>query len=482
MSDDNDDGDATVFRPGGGTPPGAPRPAAPAGGFQPAPPMPPPAPANWGGSAGGTGGSGGGYVPPQPRSIQPDAFAGSGAAPIEINFTGIEPTLYGPEPLVAAAGRLIHLASHVRSLPIGPALEPLRRLATQELEAFTGRARTLGLEQKSVQLSHYILCAFLDDAVMSTPWGASSPWSRQSLLVAYHNDSQGGDRMFSIAEQMERDPGREPRLVELLYQCLSLGFEGRAALDPRGQSLLNDRRSRLAALIQRQRGAQAADLSPQWRGQTIASGPFAPPVPLWAILSGIALIALLVFAALLFRLSGKADAAVDGLDRAVGHRFPPAAAPPPQSATPTFERIREILKPDIDAGRLELLREGNDIVIRLHNQGLFASAQAEASSSWNDTFGRLGEAANLTKGRIKVEGHTDDQAIRSLAFPSNQQLSEARAESVARALKGTGLADAGRLATAGFGSTRPIAQNTTDDGRRENRRVELRVQNSIAWR
>ncbi len=477
MSDDNDDGDATVFRPGGGTPPGAPRPAAPAGGFPPASAPPP-----WG-AASATANTNGGYVPPQPRSIQPEAFAGSGAAPAEINFTAIEPTLYGPEPLVAAAGRLIHLASHVRSLPIGPALEPLRRLATNELEAFTGRARALGLEQKSVQLGHYILCAFLDDAVMSTPWGASSPWSRQSLLVAYHNDSQGGDRMFSIAEQMERDPGREPRLVELLYQCLSLGFEGRAALDPRGQSLLNDRRSRLAAVIQRQRSAQAADLSPQWRGQTIASGPFAPPVPLWAILSGIALVALLIFAALLFRLSGKADAAIDGLDRAVGHRVAQVPAPPPQSATPTFERIRQILKPDIDDGRLELLREGSDIVIRLHNQGLFASAQAEASSSWNDTFGRLSEAANLTKGRIKVEGHTDDQAIRSsLAFPSNQELSVARAESVARALKGAGLADAGRLATAGFGSTRPVGENTTEDGRRENRRVELRVQNSIAWR
>ena len=120
--------------------------------------------------------------------------------------------------------------------------------------------------------------------------------------------------------------------------------------------------------------------------------------------------------------------------------------------------------------------------MRLHNQGLFGSAQAEPESGWSDTFGRLAQAANLTKGPIRVEGHTDDQAIRSLAFPSNQELSEARAQSIAQAISGAGLPDGGRLATAGFGSTKPIVDKSTDEGRRQNRRVELRVANDIQWR
>lgn len=474
MSDDNDE--ATVFRPGGAG--GAPRPAGQPGAVPPqappaynpppagfAPPPPPQQPAA-------------GYVPPPPQTRQADVAAAPAAV---ISFAGAEPALHGPEPLVAAASRLIHLSSHIRTLAISPALEPLRRLAVQELEAFSGRARALGLEPKSVQLAHYILCAFLDDAVMSTPWGSSSPWSRHSLLVAYHNDAQGGDRMFHFAEQMERDPNREPRLVELLYQCLSLGFEGRAALDPRGQTLLHNRRAGLAALIQRQRGAQGADLSPQWRGQTIGSGKFAPQVPLWAVLAAIAVIALILFSALLFRLSSRADAAIEALDQAVGHQVVAAPPPPPQSATPTFQKIQDILKPDIDSGRLEVLREGSEIVLRLHNQGLFASAQADVSGSWSDTFGRLAQAGNLTKGPIKVEGHTDNQRINSLAFPSNQELSEARAKSVADAVAGAGLSDRSRLQPSGLGSTRPIGDNSTDDGRRENRRVELRVANDIAW-
>jgi type VI secretion system protein ImpK len=485
---EDDDADRTIFSPGK-LPGSPPQPAAPppqyspaAPQYQPAPPpvappfgqgpqpVPPPAfgtpvtPAP-------------GYAAPPPAGYPPNA-----GAPERLEFAGAEPPLFGPEPLVAAAGRLIHLASHIKTMAMGPEMDSLRRLIVQELDAFTRRARSLGLEQKSIQLAHYILCAFIDDAVMSTPWGANSPWSRQSLLAAYHNDTQGGDRMFHFAEQMERDPNREPRLVELLYQCLSLGFEGRAALNPQGQSMLHARRAGLAALIAQQRGPQPADISPQWRGKTVASGPFAPRVPLWAVLSGIALFALAVFALLLFRLSSKADVAIASLDHAVGHEIMKAPAAPPQSATPTFAKIRQILAPDIQAGRLELLREGNEIVIRLHNQGLFASGQADASSSWSDTFARLAQAANLTKGPIRCEGHTDDQPIHSLEFPSNQELSEARAKSVADAIGRAGLADKSRLSTAGFGATRPIGDNKTEDGRRENRRVELRAANDIDWR
>jgi len=484
MSGDDGDDDATVFRPaGGGTPaPQSPQPpqARPAPG-QPIPPPPgmpvggglsaPQAPAapQWGAAPASP-------VPPaqQPPNQQPGA---------RLDFAAGEPDLYGPEPVVAAAGRLILLANHIKSLAVGPDLEALRRLTVTELDAFTKRARALGLEPKSVQLAHYILCSFIDDAVMSTPWGGQSQWSTQSLLVVYHKDARGGDRMFQFAEQMERDPSSEPRLIELLYLCLSLGFEGRAALDPRGQNLLVQRRASLAALVERQRAAPTGELSPQWHGQKLAGGRFGSQIPLWAVLAAIGVVALLIFAAFLLHLSSRGTAAIEALDKAVGaEQVPPPAPPPPQAETPLYEKIQDILRPDIAAGRVDLSREGNKIIIRLHNQGLFASAQAEASSSWSDTFAHLAQAANLTKGTIEVVGHTDDQAIHSLQFPSNQALSEARAQSVADSMKSSGLGDASRLDIKGLGSTQPIGDNSTEDGRRKNRRVELRVDNDINWR
>lgn len=490
MMGDDDGDDATVFRPGnagGAPPPGAPAPGMPPQG-RPAPGTPiPQAPPAGGGPAWGTPQPGAAQwgAPPQPATPsapQPAAPAQQGGG--RIDFAPGEPSLYGPEPVVAAAGRLILLANHIKTLAVGPDLESLRRTTVTELDAFTKRARALGLEPRSVQLAHYILCAFIDDAVMSTPWGGQSQWSTQSLLVVYHKDARGGDRMFQFAEQMERDPNSEPRLIELLYLCLSLGFEGRAALDPRGQNLLAQRRAGLAALVQRQRAAPSGEISPQWHGQTVAGGRFGSRVPLWAVLAGVGVIALLIFAALLMHLSSRGTAAIEAVDRAVGTAEvpPPPPPPPPQAETPLYEKFQDILRPDVAAGRLELTREGAEIVIRLHNEGLFASAQAEASGSWSDTFAHLAQAANLTKGPIKVEGHTDSQAIRSLQFPSNQELSEARARSVADAISSAGLADTSRLAIAGFGATQPIGDNASEDGRRENRRVELRVANDINWR
>jgi type VI secretion system protein ImpK len=442
---------------------------APAGGGSPASPFGAPPPA---------------YTPaPGPAGSPVPMPSPSPSGPVRIEFAAEEPPSFGPEPLVAAAGRLIHLASRLKTMAVQPDLGPLRQLVIRELDAFSKRAQGLGLEPRSIQLAHYILCAFIDDAVMSTPWGANSPWSQHSLLAAYHNDVQGGERLFQFAERMESDPNREPRLMELLYLCLSLGFEGRAALVSGGQNLLGQHRTRLAAAIAQQRGSAPDELSPQWRGATVAGGRYQPRVPLWVIGTGLALIGLLVFAALLFRLSSESSAAITALDQAVGTTAPPPAPPPaPETQTPTYDRMRSILAPDVDAGRLAVLREGDDIVIRLVNQGLFDSGSATPAGSWNATFARLAEAANLTHGQIRIEGHTDNQQIRSLAFPSNLQLSQARASAVGRALLSAGLADGNRLRTDGYGDAQPIGDNSTADGRRENRRVEIRVANDIAWR
>ncbi len=483
MADDPEDEERTVFQPGSaGKPspmPGAPPPQAPPAQASPPPP-----------TSGGQG-----YTPPEPQQLNPQTQpqgqraarppAGDASAPAagKISFATAQPELYGPEPVVAAAGRLIHLATQIRSMPVGPDIKGLRRLVVDELEAFKKRVRELGLEARSTQLGHYMLCAFVDDAVLATPWGSESPWAQQSLLAAYHNDTYGGDRMFQFAEKMTQDPNREPRLMELLYLCLSLGFEGRAGVDAGGESMVSRHRTSMSGTIRNQREAQPADISPQWRGLKVAGGKFAPKIPLWAIAAGLGLLALLIFAALLMRLSSSADTALEGLDRAVGNSVIVPPPPAPQSQTPTFDQMQAILQPDIEADRLTLTREGGEIVVRLNNRGLFGAGQANPAGGWSETFGRIAQAANLTSGPIEIEGHTDNsQPGASLAFPSNQALSEARAEAVSSAIRGAGLTQGERVTTRGFAATRPIASNDSAAGRSENRRVELRVANDIAWR
>jgi chemotaxis protein MotB len=71
-----------------------------------------------------------------------------------------------------------------------------------------------------------------------------------------------------------------------------------------------------------------------------------------------------------------------------------------------------------------------------------------------------------------VEGHTDDIPISTEKFPSNWELSAQRAATVVRALADAGIA-AQRLEAVGYADTRPLAANTSEDGRKENRRVSL---------
>ena len=85
---------------------------------------------------------------------------------------------------------------------------------------------------------------------------------------------------------------------------------------------------------------------------------------------------------------------------------------------------------------------------------------------------RIGVALQAEPGRVLVIGHTDNQPIRTARFPSNWQLSTARAETVARVVAAK-LSDPARLRAEGHADNEPVAPNTTADGRQRNRRTDI---------
>ena len=107
---------------------------------------------------------------------------------------------------------------------------------------------------------------------------------------------------------------------------------------------------------------------------------------------------------------------------------------------------------------------------------LFASGQATLDNKAHALLSEIGALLNLVHTHpIDVEGHTDDVPIHSSAFPSNWELSTARASTVVRFLVGSGMS-ASRLAAIGYAEQRPLASNATAAGRARNRRVEIVVQ------
>ncbi|MGA9286078.1 MAG: flagellar motor protein MotB [Solirubrobacteraceae bacterium] len=118
--------------------------------------------------------------------------------------------------------------------------------------------------------------------------------------------------------------------------------------------------------------------------------------------------------------------------------------------------------------------EKRGLVIRvLTDDLLFASGQATLSSQANALLSEIGQLLNIDETHpISVEGNTDDVPIHSSLYPSNWQLSTARASSVVEFLIGHGIA-AGRLTATGNADQKPVASEATEAGRARNRRVEI---------
>jgi chemotaxis protein MotB len=117
-------------------------------------------------------------------------------------------------------------------------------------------------------------------------------------------------------------------------------------------------------------------------------------------------------------------------------------------------------------------RHGLWVEVEIRTDILFPSGVATLSSDARNVLRQLAETLKPFPNPIRVEGHTDDRPISTSAFPSNWELSSARAASVVHLFTETGLIPA-RLAVIGLGEYRPAQSNSTPEGRNANRRVLL---------
>jgi chemotaxis protein MotB len=117
----------------------------------------------------------------------------------------------------------------------------------------------------------------------------------------------------------------------------------------------------------------------------------------------------------------------------------------------------------------------SDVVVSMSDSISFPSGSADLLPTALPLLGRIGAlAAALPDCSVEVAGHTDDVPIHTGAFPSNLELSLARAARVVRELAIASPGLEGRMITTGFGEHRPLVPNADAEGRAQNRRVEIR--------
>ena len=138
-----------------------------------------------------------------------------------------------------------------------------------------------------------------------------------------------------------------------------------------------------------------------------------------------------------------------------------------------YEDVLAQFRSLIDAGRLSVEIVRGRMVIQLPQDILFQSGSATLSTDGTRTLREVGEVlASLEDRYFQVEGHTDNVPIATERFPSNWELSSARAMSVIRVLLESG-ASPEHISGAGYGEYQPVAPNDSPDGRRLNRRIEI---------
>ncbi len=400
------------------------------------------------------------------------------ASPGAETFAALSPV--GGSPVVSAAVPLLTFLCGFYNAAKLPDPAKLRERMILEVRRYEQALRDAKLPLEQIRTSHYALCASLDDVVQNTPWGSRGPWADASLVSTFHQEVRSGERFFDLLSKLCQNAGKYLPVIELMYLCMSLGMQGRYRLSPRGPAELDRVREETYLIILRQRGAAEPALSLHWRGIAAPYKPLRTSVPLWLVTLAAAGLLGLLYALISLSLNADSDRFFAG-----GLTVPPRSMPgitrmaPPAPLQPApqprglRDDIADCLDAEVKEGLVSIAGTASAPVVRIQSTGMFASGSATLQARFVPILGRVAACLRTRSGPIQVIGYTDNQPVHTVAFPSNFQLSAARARAAAAILSGT--IDTSRITSEGRADANPIANNATAEGKQSNRRVEIVV-------
>lgn len=457
------DDDSTVFqapKPGGSrapTPTPAPRP--------PEPQMPNPRASREPSPA---------YAPaPAPRGAALGSAPGWAPAPIDFNWQA-SLAAGSDNPLVNAARVVFAVVGRLRLTTQAPNALVFRNQMMQQVKAFDAALGQARVPQEIALSARYALCSFVDETVMSTPWGSASGWGQQTLLNVWHKEGWGGEKFFTIAQKALADPARFLHLIEFLFLCLCFGFQGRYRVLPQGMAQLAEIHDAMYRAIRTQRGDGERDLAARWQGVQDKRNPLIRYVPLWVVGAVCASLLAAIFLGFRLLLSASADPAAMAVNEMGRDEFKLATRAPAIVVPLGVKRLKTFLEDEIAEGLVTVEETPDRAIVRLKSDQCFASGNALVAPKCLPTLQRVANEVNQVQGRVEVVGHSDNVPLKSLRFASNLALSRARADGVVAAMAGFGVEQA-RLSADGRADSEPLTDNHSPQGRGLNRRVEIVV-------
>jgi len=376
--------------------------------------------------------------------------------------------------LTANALPLLMVVPKLRKIAFHQSVKDLQERLVAEIGTFQNRSLQQGYSEEQVRTASYLICSLIDETVLNTPWGSESFWGHDTLLVKFHREAVGGEEFFPVVERFMRRPTEHLDLLELAYMCLSLGFEGKYRLSPNGNRVLEELRAEIYTEIQRLRGDSGLSLSINWQGLRDLRSPLTRYVPMWVLWVGAGLVLLLAYLGFSYKINLASNRIYGDWMTIASEEVkipePPPAAPVYVPAPPPrLPRFGDLLANEV-ASKMVVVLDGP--ILRLTNA--FDSGSDQIRKEYMPLLSKIGQALKNGTSRVEVIGHTDNKPIFSARFPSNWDLSNARAKRVAEVLDSQG-ALGNRLTFKGRAEREPVAPNDTAANRALNRRVDIHI-------
>ncbi|PTE10901.1 type VI secretion system protein TssL, long form [Mesorhizobium helmanticense] len=391
-------------------------------------------------------------------------------------------------PILAAAAPLLMLFGQLRLLPVKRQAEPLAEHVADELEKFDRTMEKAGVPEEDARIAKFALCETADDLIGNLPWPKSDDWAQHSMVSRFFHVEPTGTGFFEALNKVLGTPEAHYDLLELMHACLSLGFEGQyRGLGGEDTDLERVRRD-VYETLRYFRARADEEVSPHWQGLAATMTNSSARLPLWVVAAAASALLTAAFFTLRVFITNEGDAVAGQLlalnpstpvtiERAsVAPLAEPVKVAPPVAATPSqIDRIRTALAKDIARGGLTVGTQGRFIVVEINNLLLFQSGRAEIKPEFGPIAADIAAALEPEPGPIRIVGHTDNiKPRKSSAFKSNFDLSVARAKAV-EAMMAPRFSQPSRITVEGKGEDEPIADNTTPEGRAQNRRVDVMI-------
>lgn len=343
-----------------------------------------------------------------------------------------------------------------------------RKVLEEEIQTFGHLCDQANLRRDHMLGIRYALCTALDEAASIKPWAggeghATGPWSSHALLQTFHQEGDGGQKVFLLIGRLAASPRQHLQALEVMHHILGLGFEGHYRTQADGRRMLETVRHHLYTLLAEHREAVPRELSPHASGSITGKFRLIRSVPVWVTATVLGLLLLALFSWFKYQLAHQ-RLALEASIRAIGAQVPPA----------NRLRLKELLSQEIAAGRVSVDEDEQQSRVLFRGDDMFLPGRAELNPRSAAVLDKVAGGINEVAGPVDIIGHTDNLPIATPEFPSNKALSEKRAGTVASMLRARGV-DPGRLSISGAGDTQPLADNHNAAGRARNRRVEIVV-------